>query len=119
MNSPLDSYTNPGGEKYLSDQPSFQKLQNDIQGAADKVIASATDDKKAKHLQKRMDRRQDRQIIKEKRGVDQSKIDAFENKTTKIQVRKDQALLDSKNAASSEMAKIQAENERLKKKYEA
>ena len=46
--SPLSSYANPGGEVYLSDQPSFQKLQSDIQGAADKVIASATDDLRKK-----------------------------------------------------------------------
>ena len=80
---------------------------------------SWTDEKQANKLQKRVDRRQDRQLILEAREVDQSKIDAFENKTTKIQTRKDKAQLDSDNAASSEMAKIKAENERLKKKYEA
>ena len=80
---------------------------------------SWTDEKQANKLQKRVDRRQDRQILKEDRGVDQSKIDAFENKTTQIQARKDQAELDSANTAKSELAKIQAENERLKKKYEA
>jgi len=80
---------------------------------------SWTDEKQANKLQKRVDRRQDRQLILEAREVDQSKIDAFENKTTEIQTRKDKAQLDSDNAASSEMAKIKAENERLKKKYEA
>ena len=78
---------------------------------------SWTDEKQANKLQKRVDRRQDRQLILEAREVDQSKIDAFENKTTEIQTRKDKAQLDSDNAASSEMAKIKAENERLKKKY--
>ena len=117
--SPLNSYANPGGEIYLSDQPSFQKLQSDIQGAADKVIASASDAKTAKHLQKRIDRRQDNQIVKKGREIGEDKLDNYEDKTTKLQARKDQALLDSENAASSEMAKIQAENERLKKKYEA
>ena len=80
---------------------------------------SWTDEKQANKLQKRVDRRQDRQLILEAREVDQSKIDAFENKTTEIQTRKDKAQLDSDNAAKSELAKIQAENERLKKKYEA
>ena len=46
MNSPLDSYTNPGGEKYLSDQPSFQKLQGDMQANLDKVIAKGATIKK-------------------------------------------------------------------------
>jgi len=46
--SPLNSYTNPRGEVYLSDQPSFQKLQSDIQGAADKVIDAASGNKKTK-----------------------------------------------------------------------
>ena len=53
------------------------------------------------------------------REVDEDKIDDFEDKTTKLQQRKDQALLDSQNAANSELAKIKAENERLKNKYEA
>tara|TARA_R110002049_G_C8864505_1_gene538493 strand:+ start:375 stop:587 length:213 start_codon:yes stop_codon:yes gene_type:complete len=69
-------------------------------------------------LEKRIDKRQDRQIIKGLREVDEDKIDDFEDKTTKLQQRKDQALLDSQNAANSEMAKIKAENERLKNKYE-
>jgi len=80
---------------------------------------SWTDEKQANKLQKRVDRRQDRQLILEAREVDQSKIDAFENKTTEIQTRKDKAQLDSDNAAKNELAKIQAENERLRKKYEA
>jgi len=116
--SPLNSYENPRGEVYLSDQPAFQRLQGQIQGAADKVTASWTDEKQAKHLEKRIDKRQDRQIIKGLREVDEDKIDDFEDKTTKLQQRKDQALLDSQNAANSEMAKIKAENERLKNKYE-
>ena len=70
-------------------------------------------------MQKRIDRRQDNQILKEGREIGEDKLDNYEDKTTKLQARKDQALLDSENAASSEMAKIQAENERLKKKYEA
>ena len=69
-------------------------------------------------MEKRIDKRQDRQIIKGLREVDEDKIDDFEDKTTKLQQRKDQALLDSQNAANSEMAKIKAENERLKNKYE-
>jgi len=82
-------------------------------------MSSYDDDKKAKHLQKRIDRRQDNQIVKKGREIGEDKLDNYEDKTTKLQARKDQALLDSENAASSEMAKIQAENERLKKKYEA
>ena len=45
--SPLNSYANPGGEVYLSDQPSFQKLQSDIQGAADKVMDAVSGNKNA------------------------------------------------------------------------
>ena len=45
--SPLNSYANPGGEIYLSDQPSFQKLQSDIQGAADKVMDAVSGNKNA------------------------------------------------------------------------
>jgi len=45
--SPLSSYANPGGEVYLSDQPSFQKLQSDIQGAADKVMDAVSGNKNA------------------------------------------------------------------------
>ena len=45
--SPINSYANPGGEVYLSDQPSFQKLQSDIQGAADKVMDAVSGNKNA------------------------------------------------------------------------
>ena len=79
---------------------------------------SWTDEKQANKLQKRVDRRQDNQIVKEGKEIDQDKLDNYEDKTTKLQARKDQAQLDSDNAAKSELAKIQAENERLKKKYE-
>ena len=82
-------------------------------------MSSYDDDKKAKHLQKRIDRRQDNQIVKKGREIGEDKLDNYEDKTTKLQARKDQAQLDSDNAAKSELAKIQAENERLKKKYEA
>ena len=60
MTSPLNSYANPGGEVYLSDQPAFQKMQNDIQAAADKVMANFGDDDMEASLDRRINRRVDR-----------------------------------------------------------
>jgi len=60
MTSPLNSYANPGGEVYLSDQPAFQKMQNDIQAAADKVMTNFGDDDMEASLDRRINRRVDR-----------------------------------------------------------
>ena len=56
----LNSYANPGGEVYLSDQPAFQKMQNDIQAAADKVMTNFGDDDMEASLDRRINRRVDR-----------------------------------------------------------
>jgi len=61
MNSPLNSYENPQGEVYLSDQPAFQDMQGRIQAAADQVTASWTDEKQEAKLDRRILNRGDRE----------------------------------------------------------
>jgi len=86
--SPLNSYENPRGEVYLSDQPAFQQLQSQIQNAADKIIASATDEKTEAHLSKRQKRREDRRTILEDRGVNQNRLDKFDVRSKKVDDKK-------------------------------
>jgi hypothetical protein len=106
MTSPLNSYANPGGEVYLSDQPAFQKMQNDIQGAADKVMANFGDDDMEAHLKRRVGRREDRALIRSKRenrdgtskfGDDQKFLDKTQlirEKGAKVTKKISQKLLD-------------------------
>ena len=68
MKSPLNgSYYQPQGEVYLSDQPAFQEMQGKIQAAADQVMANWTDEDQETKLSNRIQRRKDREIVREDR----------------------------------------------------
>ena len=89
--SPLNSYENPRGEVYLSDQPAFQQLQSQIQNAAEKIIASDTDEKKEQRLSKRVKRREDRKEILKSREISSDRLDKFDIRSEKVSGKKDDA----------------------------
>jgi len=60
MNSPLNSYYQPRGEVYLSDQPAFQQLQQTITQAGAKIAAGRSDKDQEKHLDSRIKNREGR-----------------------------------------------------------
>jgi len=95
--SPLSSYENPRGEVYLSDQPAFQKLQSDIQNAAEKIMASDTDEKQEERLSKRVQKRKDRRTILESKDANKDRLDKFDIRSKKVNAKKDDATLKIRN----------------------
>ena len=75
--SPLNSYADGGrGEVYLSDQPAFQQLQGQVQGALDSFM-NESNESKANRLQGRLDNR-------DSRNDTRSNMDDFDPKTTEL-----------------------------------
>ena len=91
--SPLNSYASGGrGEVYLSDQPAFQQLQGQVQGAIDSFM-NESNESKSKRLQNRLDNRSSRKDTR-------SYMTDFDGKTKELEKRQaryqDEAVKDKK-----------------------